>query len=502
MTTVPLPDDPSLEQLRKQAKDLRDLARAGVAGALDLVAAHHPEGAHAVTLAGAQLVVARHYGFASWPRLKAHIETIERYSRAPDEVDALDAHGDPADAFLAYACLRYGDDDAPPRWDRARRILAEHPDVVRTSIHAAAAAADAPAVRLHLRADPTAARRDGGPYRWEPLLYLAFARHDPAVSADAVVATARLLLDHGADPNAGYLWHGLTTPFTALTGALGNGEGDQPEHPHAFALARVLLDAGADPNDGQVLYNRQFGADDRHLELLFEYGLGSGDGGPWRRRLGHSLDTPTELVRGQLWWAIVHDMRERVALLVAHGADVRTPYAAPGGRPASLRTSDGRSAAQVAALAGCPELAAWLVTRGSPPPRPVGVDGLVAAVLADDRGAVDRLRAHVDEARSQRPALVVWAAARRKLAAIASLVELGFDVNARGRTDIPMEQAWETALHEAAAHGDVEMARLLLDLGADPNIIDTRFGATPLGWAQHFGQAAMIELLAPLTAND
>jgi hypothetical protein len=39
------------------------------------------------------------------------------------------------------------------------------------------------------------------------------------------------------------------------------------------------------------------------------------------------------------------------------------------------------------------------------------------------------------------------------------LAELGFDVNALGRTDIPMEQAWETALHEAAAHGDVQMAR-------------------------------------------
>jgi hypothetical protein len=36
--SVPLPDNPSLEQLRKQAKDLRDLARAGLPGALELVA--------------------------------------------------------------------------------------------------------------------------------------------------------------------------------------------------------------------------------------------------------------------------------------------------------------------------------------------------------------------------------------------------------------------------------------------------------------------------------
>jgi hypothetical protein len=49
MPPVSLPDDASLEQLRKQAKDVRDLARAGVPGALDLVAEYHPKGAHPVT---------------------------------------------------------------------------------------------------------------------------------------------------------------------------------------------------------------------------------------------------------------------------------------------------------------------------------------------------------------------------------------------------------------------------------------------------------------------
>src|SRR5262249_61968455 len=65
-----LPDDASFEQLRKQAKDLRDLAGAGVPGALELVAANHPQGAHAVTLTGAQLQVARHYACAPRRRRK------------------------------------------------------------------------------------------------------------------------------------------------------------------------------------------------------------------------------------------------------------------------------------------------------------------------------------------------------------------------------------------------------------------------------------------------
>ena len=109
MPAVPLPDNPSLEQLRKQAKDLRDLAGAGVPGALDLVAAHHPDGAHPVGLTGAQLVVARHYGFTSWARLKRHLEIIERYRRVPDEVAEP---GPPADEFLALDRRRAARADA------------------------------------------------------------------------------------------------------------------------------------------------------------------------------------------------------------------------------------------------------------------------------------------------------------------------------------------------------------------------------------------------------
>src|ERR1700733_12100712 len=150
MATARLPDDPSFEQLRKQAKDLRALSRAGLQGALDLVGAHHPDGPRAVSLAGAQFVVARHYGFSSWAALKRHVTTIERYRRAPDEVE--DAAG-PADEFLMLACLRYGGDDAPARWQRAARLLAEHPDITRTSVHAAAAGGDAGALERLLPAD-------------------------------------------------------------------------------------------------------------------------------------------------------------------------------------------------------------------------------------------------------------------------------------------------------------------------------------------------------------
>jgi ankyrin repeat protein len=469
MPTVPLPDDPSLVQLRKQAKELRDATRS--------------------TLAEAQLALARRYGFASWPRLKHHLEVVDRYRRVPDVVPAS---ADRADEFLRLACLRYGSDDGAPSWDEARRLLAEHPEIRGASIHTAAAVADVDAVRGFVAADPAAGARQGGPFGWEPLLYLAYARHDPAIARDAALATAQLLLDQGADPNAGYLWHGLPSPFTVLTGAFGEGEAgpdDQPRHPHALALAEALLAAGADANDGQSLYNRQFRPDDDHLVLLFAHGLGSGDGGPWRHRLGDAVDSPAGMVRRQLRWAVIHDLRDRVGLLVEHGVDVATPFA------------DGRTPAGLAAVHGHRVVLDQLVAAGSAPPDLTPPDAFLAAALAGDRAGVDRLlAAHpglLDQMRERRPGLAAWAAETHRPEAVRLVLDLGFAIDARGSADLPDERPWETALHVAVWRDDGDLVRLLLGLGADPTVEDHRFHSTPLGWAHHFGNTALVELLEP-----
>jgi ankyrin repeat protein len=96
---------------------------------------------------------------------------------------------------------------------------------------------------------------------------------------------------------------------------------------------------------------------------------------------------------------------------------------------------------------------------------------------------------------------VVWAAACGRPDAVELLAGLGFDVSAKGRTDMPSDQPWQTALHKAAEDGNLELARTLLRLGADTGIKDARFGTTPLSWARYFGQAALIELLEPLTSE-
>jgi len=418
-------------------------------------------------------------------------EVLARYSRFPDRVTTDTA----ADTFLLLACLNYAD-DGPARWDEARQILREHPGIVTGNAHVAAATANTGELARILAADPDAAGREGGPFLWEPLVYLAYARHDPAIAADATLESAGLLLAAGADPNAGYLWHGLTTPFTVLTGVFGEGEqGPQrsPRHPHSLALARLLLQAGADPNDGQTLYNRMFQPGNDHLELLLQFGLGTGGDGPWFQRLGDELAPPPAMVRDQLDWAITHGMAPRVRLLIEHGADLSVP-------------PDGGSAwTAMAATTGHADLVDYLVAHGAPPLDLAPQEELVAAALAADRNALNQLLTDhpglADEVRAARPALVTWAAACGNPMAVELLVGLGWDVNAKGRTDVPSDQPWQTALHKAAEDGDLELARTLLRVGADPDIRDTRFDSTPLGWARHFGQQTLIELLEPVTAQ-
>src|SRR5262245_35495105 len=83
----PLPENPSLENLAHQAKRLLAEARAGDEGAVMRVREFHPRAAElgVPALHGAQLVLARSYGFASWPKLKQHLEGVERFAWEPSE---------------------------------------------------------------------------------------------------------------------------------------------------------------------------------------------------------------------------------------------------------------------------------------------------------------------------------------------------------------------------------------------------------------------------------
>ena len=119
-----LPSEPSLQQLRHQARDLQRAVRRGDQDALAEVDRRHPDrrpdgaAAAAFPLSAAQLVVARRYDFPSWVKLRRYVEVVERYSRFPDRMTARPQNPDnpesPADEFLRLACLYYEDDEPGP----------------------------------------------------------------------------------------------------------------------------------------------------------------------------------------------------------------------------------------------------------------------------------------------------------------------------------------------------------------------------------------------------
>ena len=74
-----LPDSPSLQHLRHQAKALLEAYRAGDADTVHRVKSF--SSAEPLKLAHAQFVIARGYGFQSWTRLKAHLERPAKISR-------------------------------------------------------------------------------------------------------------------------------------------------------------------------------------------------------------------------------------------------------------------------------------------------------------------------------------------------------------------------------------------------------------------------------------
>src|SRR5215471_3596253 len=136
----PLPDRPSLESLRKQAKKLvRDIA-AGDAAAIARARVHLPHVDLPLTQRNAQLVIAREHGYAGWQDLTAevskrlghglewaatharraiHDNDVERLKQLLIEYPALlswrDDHWDSKGGLLGIATDAYADSFDPDR---------------------------------------------------------------------------------------------------------------------------------------------------------------------------------------------------------------------------------------------------------------------------------------------------------------------------------------------------------------------------------------------------
>src|SRR5689334_14298071 len=96
-----LPSRPNLDQLKHQARDLLNAHRVGDEDAVRRIRESHPRLSQAseadvraarFTLSVAQLVIAREYGFVSWPKLKEYVEEARPQSSDARWADRKNAH--------------------------------------------------------------------------------------------------------------------------------------------------------------------------------------------------------------------------------------------------------------------------------------------------------------------------------------------------------------------------------------------------------------------------
>lgn len=194
-------------------------------------------------------------------------------------------------------------------------------------------------------------------------------------------------------------------------------------------------------------------------------------------------------IAGELSKAVKENDLVRVQALLAGGADVDERVLA--GSPLHIAASQGNV-----------EIAKVLIAKGANlEAQDPGIRSrpLHAAAMADQLPMVIYLLqqgADVDatDSKGRTPLMAGLSSGPKTFEVSEALIKNGATVNSR-------ESVYQmSALHFAAAHGNVEIARFLLRNGADINLKDTN-GETPLHHAVGDGRTEMVELLIALGAD-
>lgn len=452
---------PALESLRKEAKGWLKALQAGDPAAIARLRTALPQHDGVPTLRAVQLALARERGCAGWPQLKESVQQAEAAQRdrrklADEMLRQMIFQGDPA---IGAA------------------LLASHPVLAEVDFYTAVATGRLTLVNERLAHEPAIASRRGGPLNWEPLLYLTYSRL-PGHAGNSV-AIAQALLDHGADPDAQWQddWG---NPFTALTGAIGEGEGVKPPHPHAQELVALLLERGASPYDTQALYNNSIVGDDTHwLEVLWHASAARGMADRWSALPpvaadGHQPPRQLDYLLGN---AVTHHNPRRAAWLLEHGAD-----------PDSIHIYSKRRLPELAQLQGTPEILALLRRHGATDQPLSDADAFQLACRHGDFERARTIAAASTEIIGNAGVLMV-AAASGRTDLIDLLLERGMPV------DI-MDEGGARALHAAVTHDARQSVAHLLARGALVDTPTKHYGGA-MGAAAHFKRRECASLLAP-----
>jgi ankyrin repeat protein len=478
-----LPAKPNLEWLRKAAKH-RLLA----------LRTHDP----AAKLTAAQRDIAGEYGFASWRALKAHIDARTDAPARPDRNDV-------------FAAARAGDADA------VRRAIAQG-------------------------FDPNEADDDG-----RTIHQMAKANRFEAIEIIARDAQGETRPRHVVEAVTGLLdaaWRGevdvLRQRLDAhpeLIDALGTGFVKQSALHRAacknqHACLHLLIECGADvdvrdfPDNAYPLHVAAAVGDLETIRILVEAGadvIGEADDYEvgvlgWATCFRTVREDVAAYLLGHgtrlnLWTAIALDRVDAVRGMIAQDATLL------GAR--MTRNHHRRTALHHAAAKNRPHIVRLLIELGADPnatdatgatPLTTAsqenadtaiVEMLIAAgARLDFLTALNLRRYDLAEAMlAEDPSrfgpdgrdtvALHLAVAKKNHDAVRWLIDHGVDVDAKR----PMWDCNHTALHMTIENGDIALARMLLDAGADPNIRDDKYNATALGWADFFGREDFAKLV-------
>ncbi|HWB82958.1 MAG TPA: hypothetical protein VG675_02375 [Bryobacteraceae bacterium] len=438
-----LPPQVSFIQLKHQAKDLLKEFRVGGQEVMARFREHHGRAAErsAATLSDAQLVLAREYGFASWPKMKQHIELLASVDSRIQKLRAEFATGD-REARLrllrpAHSKMRFEnyDPDAPSLSEADARLLVANEEGyaywskydsflhLEPAVQAAIAAVrigDLAKLREILRSDAGAANpkwvpgyasaKDPVPNDSIPLFCISEVVWRKTNRAGNDYELARELIAAGAEVDAE---GGLPLVAAVSFNAVGTVE--------------ALLDGGAAVN----------GVDGDDVPMAYPIHFGFG---------------------------IVAE------LLAARGAQIDLRFAAGLGQLDAVKN--------------------WFDPDGSLKPG--------AGALADPYGFESKLsRQSPFRCDRTRPNILsqafYFACVNSKLDVAEFLLSQGAEMNAM----VPGLDTRATVLHRIATMdtGAERVIRFLLACGADPSIRDQEHHATPADWARYYKQDINADLL-------
>lgn len=531
--TRTLAERPHLDQLKRQAQELLSAYLDGGAAAVEEVTAYYRRPNPATfALHDAQLVLARAYGFDSWPKLKAFV--------------------DGATVRLLVEAVRAGD------LARVRAIVDARPEIVHVDVgendeHRAlhhAVLQRQPEIVRFLMQQGADARKGIWPHRGATTAHtLAVERgYDEIARIIEDEEAQRRSVPNDAVARAGHVEGGTAGAGQAADGqrtselreAIASGDADYLRArfadghvtdgaglvSHAIAVDRpdmvgLLLDLGLDPDestrvDGLDEYVATWGGPLRTCAIAGRLAAAE-------ILLAHGANPNTNVyaASGAMYEAVKRGDRAMVALLEKHGGRLSPVAAAELGLVAESRTlleeaaqdaSSGKKAAVAQELlwgavgSSSPEIVALALEaidwpRDDPQWHGILENALYVGPSTDRRRHFEALQRVLDrcdpDITSRRGTTLLHeiAASRGGLTAedrtalTTILLDRGAGLDVR---DAVLES---TPLGWACRWGRIEMAALLIERGADPVERDAPHWATPRAWANKRGHREIGALL-------